>query len=164
MLGCGGERPEAESVGAAPAPAPSPAASEAPPAPAPTPSPVGEVAVTIVPVVPDGVAGRDTAREYTRMFYAGELEPLFEKFSPEMRTEILPLEKLRALREQVRERYGEETQVLGEDSQTKGDLRGFARWARFSRHDGVIEIRWILRPDDTVAGFMVIPAKLPQRK
>ena len=157
LCGCGGSEPEAPEQ-TAPSPTAGPTASAAPD---PTPPPIGDVQVSIVPLAPAGIDGADLVREYTRMFYAGELEKLFEKFSPEMREDILPLDKLRALREQVRSQYGEEVQVLGEDAQTKGDYRGFARWARFSKRDDVLQLRWILRPDDSVAGFQVMPAQNP---
>ena len=158
LCGCGGSAPEAPEQAAPPAPS-GPNASAAPD---PTPPPISDVQVSIVPQAPAGIEGTELVREYTRMFYAGELEKLIEKFSPEMREDILPLDKLRTLRDELRSQYGEEVQVLGEDAQTKGDYRGFARFARFSKNDAVIQLRWILRPDDSVAGFQVMPAQKPQ--
>ena len=58
----------------------------------------------------------------------------------------------------VRKNFGKETSVIGEETQTKGDRRGFVRWARFDKTDEIIEIQWILRPDDAVAGFFIKPA------
>jgi len=156
LLGCGGAERET------PEPSPGP---ETPGEPdrgelqAPS-RPLGEFQISITPA--QG-AGLETVREYTRMFYAGELDRLHERFSPEMRSDVMPLDKLRELREFVRRTYGDETEVVGEDSQTKGDYRGFARWARFSAHEGVIEVQWILRPDDSVAGFFVRPAGAGKR-
>jgi hypothetical protein len=63
------------------------------------------------------------------------------------------------MRDRVRLNLGEEVEVVGEDSQTRDDYRGFVRWARFSKHDGLIEIRWILRDDDTIAGFQIREAQ-----
>ena len=161
LCGCGGSEPRAPEDSETTSPAPAPAGSTAA---EPTPPPIGDVRVSIVPLAPPGIEGADLAREYTRMFYAGELDALFEKFSPEMREQILPLDKLRALREQMLGQYGEEVQLLGEDAQTKGEYRGFARFARFSKNDAVLQLRWILRPDDSVAGFQVMPARKPQPK
>ena len=56
----------------------------------------------------------------------------------------------------------EGAEVLGEESQQKGEYRGFVRWARFEKFDGVIEVLWILREDDSIAGFYVRPAERPQ--
>ena len=156
---CGGSEPEAPE---APEPAATRGAPANSPAPDATPPPLGDVQVSIVPLAPAGIAGADLVREYTRMFYAGELEALVQKFSPEMREDILPLDKLRALREELLEQYGEEVQVLGEDAKTRDEYRAFARFARFSKNNDVLQLQWILRPDDSVAGFKVMPAKKPQ--
>jgi len=157
LCACGGSQPEAPEPAAATRGAPADSA-----APEATPPPIGDVQVSIVPLAPAGIAGADLVREYTRMFYAGELEALVQKFSPEMREDILPLDKLRALREELRNQYGEEVQVLGEDAKTRDDYRAFARFARFSKNNDVLQLQWILRPDDSVAGFKVMPAKKPQ--
>jgi hypothetical protein len=121
------------------------------------------LSLTPVPVPPGtGAPGADPrferVRAYTEQFYRGDLDKLYERFSPEMRS-TLPLDRLRALRAQVAERYGKEVAVLGEDSQVKGEYRGFVRWARFDRYDGVMEVQWILRNDDSVAGLFVRPAR-----
>ena len=150
-LGCGGGEREKSAPAAPPA---AEAPSGGAPAPGGAPPAAGET-LALTTVRDEGL---EAVHEYTRMFYAGELERLHERFSPEMRSEVLPLEKLRGLREFVREKYGDEVEVLNEQSQTKGDYRGFARFARFSKHEGPIEVQWILRPDHTVAGFFVQPA------
>jgi len=102
-------------------------------------------------------AGLDTARRYTEMFYRGDLEPLFEKFSVEMRS-VVPLERLVMMREHAVEAFGKEIGVIAEETDTQGEYRGFVRWARFDGTDEVIEVQWILRPDDEVAGFFIRPA------
>jgi hypothetical protein len=156
--GCSGEPSEAEAAvpdvaveptgTSLPSEAPdvdglTPQAATAPPvAPAPEPEPPGLAAV----------------REYTEMFYRGELDPLFDRFSEEMR-EVLPRERLGALYDHAVKEFGREARIIGQDAQTKGDYRAFVRWARFDGTRDVIEIQWILRPDDTVAGFYIRPAR-----
>ena len=49
--------------------------------------------------------------------------------------------------------------MIGEDSAVKKDYRGFVRWAQFDKTDQVIEIQWILRPNDEIAGFFIRPAQ-----
>jgi hypothetical protein len=98
-----------------------------------------------------------TVREYTELFYAGNLDVLHEKFSAEMR-EVLTMTQFVRLHAHMRENYGEETVVIAEDTQTKGDFRGFVRWARFDKTDEIIEVQWILKPDDVIAGFFLRPA------
>ncbi len=155
--GCGGATPEDEPAQAAPAVVPEPAAPtetapESPPLASP---PLEDLQVTVQPVETPGM---DVVRAYTEQFYSGELEQLHERFTEEMK-QVLPPDQLRTLYDYVRQEYGEEVEVLGEDAQTKDEYRGFARWARFSNYDGVIEVQWILREDDSVAGFFVQPAK-----
>lgn len=111
-----------------------------------------------VPPVTATRPGFETVTRYTEQFYAGELEKLFERFSDEMKTQ-LPLDRLRELHAFVAERYGREVELIDQDTQTKDEYRGFVRWARFSDHEGVIQIEWILRRDDTIAGFFIRPAQ-----
>jgi GNAT superfamily N-acetyltransferase len=96
--------------------------------------------------------------EYTKYFYDGDLERLQGLFTDEMKQQ-LTLEQLVALRRRVESEYGNEIAVLGEETQTKGKYRGFVRWARFDKHPGPIEVQWILREDDSIAGFFVRPVK-----
>ena len=56
------------------------------------------------------------------------------------------------------ENFGQEIGVIAEDSSTRGEFRGFVRWARFDETDEVIELQWILRANDEVAGFFIRPA------
>jgi len=103
--------------------------------------------------------GLPIVRELTQQFYRGELAKLHKKFSAEMKT-TMPIEKLEALRTHVEKEYGKETQVLGEDWQTRGNYRGFMRWARFDGYSGVVEVMWMLhKDDDQVAGLFVQPAQ-----
>ena len=100
-------------------------------------------------------------RGYTAQFYDGDLGALHDRFSPEFK-ESLTLELLTALRENVREAYGQERAVVGEEQQSKGEYRGFVRWAKFEKVDGVIEVLWILREDDSIAGFFIRPTEQPE--
>ncbi len=128
--------PVAESRGVAPAPE-----TAAVPDPAPVPDPA---AITVV-------------QRYTEMFYRGEIDLLHGKFSSEMQ-QVLSLAQLSALHEHVIATYGKETRVIAEDAQSNADYRGFVRWARFDKTEDVIEVKWILKPDDTIAGFFIQPA------
>jgi hypothetical protein len=71
---------------------------------------------------------------------------------------VVPLERLTLMHEHAIETFGREIGVIAEDSSTKGEYRGFVRWARFDKTDEVIELQWILRANDEVAGFFIRPA------
>lgn len=143
--------------------------SEAPPAAPPTPpsAPPGAAAERAVPpaaepAAPPAGESPDAAfarvHDYTRQFYAGELADLHARFSDEFKSSF-PLEQLAALRRRVAEEYGKETAVLGEETAVKGEYRGFARFARFEKSAEPIEVQWILRNDDSIAGLFVRPAQ-----
>jgi hypothetical protein len=111
------------------------------------------------PVDPEAFAA---VHRYTAMFYRGELDALFESFSDEMQG-IVPREQLSAVHEHAVTNFGKEIRVIAEDSAVKNDYRGFVRWAQFDKTDQVIEIQWILRPNDEIAGFFIRPAQKERR-
>ena len=110
------------------------------------------------PQAPAAVPGQEVVQRYTEMLYRGETDLLFEKFSPEMKG-TLPLDQLSTLYEQILTRYGTETRVIDRDAKVRGEYRGFVRWAEFDKTDEIIEVQWILREDDTIAGLFVRPAQ-----
>jgi hypothetical protein len=146
----------------APPPTDAPEATDTPEAPEATPSTETPPDITVeqqeLQVQPAVDPGLDVVRNYTRMFYDGEMEELRANFSEEMKTDFPP-GRLQVMRERIREGLGEEIEIVGERSQTRDEYRGFVRWARFSKHDGLIEIQWVLRQDDTVAGFIIREAQ-----
>jgi hypothetical protein len=152
--GCSGDAPEQEAAVESTAASPSVAIVPVttPTAPAPTPSPQSPPAPQVDPAI------ASTAHRYTEMFYDGKLDLLHEEFSEEMQ-DIVPMEQLNAMFEHAVTNYGEEAGVIAEESQTRGDYRGFVRWARFDKTDEVIEVQWILKPNDEIAGFYIRPAK-----
>jgi hypothetical protein len=154
-----------------PAPPAAESASAPTPEPAEDPAAPGSVEGTGTPglsvvdqrleVEPAADPGIELVRSYTRMFFEGELDALREQFSAEMKEEFPP-GRLQLMRERVRDNLGEEIELVGEDSQMKDGYRGYVRWAKFSKHDAVVEIQWVLHEDDTVAGFMIREARPSQ--
>ncbi len=97
--------------------------------------------------------------EYTERFYRGEIDLLYDEFSPGLKQE-LSLEQFSILYEYVGQNFGKQTQIIKEDAATNDEYRGFVRWARFAKTDEIIEIRWTLRRDDnSIAEFWIRPAK-----
>ena len=96
------------------------------------------------------VTERDSAlleqgREYTERFYRGEIDLLYDEFSPGLKQE-LSLEQLSTVYEYVGENFGTQLEIVREDVGTTDEYHGFIRWARFEKTDKIIEIRWTLRP------------------
>ena len=97
--------------------------------------------------------------EYTERFYRGEIDLLYDEFSPGLKQE-LSLERFSTIYEYVGENFGVETQIIEEDAAANDEYRGFVRWARFDKTDEIIEIRWTLRRDDnSIVEFWIRPAK-----
>lgn len=131
-----------------------------------SPAPTDAVPKTDAPIVravappPSLEPGFAKVLEYTALFYRGDLSALHAHFSDEMK-KTLPLDKLVALRASVDKQYGKEVKVLAKDTKAQGKYRAFVRWARFDKYDGVIEVLFMLRDDDTIAGFFIRPAQPP---
>ncbi len=155
-LACGGDESSTD-VARQPAPEPAPQTRPAEPGSAPPPAPGPGKVVARAQLVSQ-VRGIEVANEYTRKFYASELKELYSKFSDEMKT-VLPLERLATRQAEFSTQFGPESKVVHEESKMDGGYRAFVRWARFEKYDGVIGVQWILREDDTIAGFFIRPAQ-----
>lgn len=163
-VGCSG-KPEAEPEAAPQGQARAQPVSRERPAPPPPTETAGtdkpQLALTAVPREAGqagATAGLDVVHELTRQFYAGDLESIHERFTPDMK-KTMSIVQLERFHTDVVTHYGKETKLIGEESQSNEEYRAFARWARFDKTDEVIEVQWILAQDDSVAGLFVKPAK-----
>ncbi len=102
------------------------------------------------------VPGTDLVNLLTDQFYSGELEDIHQRFSKQMKQQV-PLQQLRLMHEYMLANFGKEVEVVGTESKQDSEYRGFVRWAKFDKHDGLIKIQWYLKPDDTVGGFQIEP-------
>jgi hypothetical protein len=162
VVGCSGDAP-AEQEAADEAPAPAAPSLSRPLATTPTteiPTPPPPAAAPVPRVDPAELA---TVHRYTQMFYDGQLDLLHQEFSDEMR-QVVPLEQLSSIHEYAITNYGMETRIISEDTQEKDGVRGFVRWARFDKTDEIIEIQWMLKANDEIAGFFIRPAKKQVRE
>ena len=134
-------------------------------------APVAETSATPVPTSPSAVEhavapgpAPDAAvlakgHECTERFYRGEIDLLYDEFSPGLRQQ-LSLEQFSTIYEYVGENFGKQTEIIAEDAAASDEYRGFIRWARFDKTDKIIEIRWTLRRDDnSIAEFWIRPAR-----
>jgi murein DD-endopeptidase MepM/ murein hydrolase activator NlpD len=145
-------------------------AAQEPPAPPPA---AGAPALPSVPVLPEapergaggpgGVVGdaaaaaKDLGRRYTEWFYAGEMDRLWQRFSPEMRKLFASAEQVRAFRQQVLVQVGQEQEVLDERVTSEGGNQIYVRTARFSGTPQPIVVTWGLAGDGAILGFSVRP-------
>jgi len=93
---------------------------------------------------------------FTEMFYSGELESLHAEFSEAARTE-LPLDALTAMRAGLLAEHGEEVEIVNTTKEEKDGYRAYKRAARFSRDSRLIEVAWVIGPDEAIAGLFVTP-------
>lgn len=99
---------------------------------------------------------QETGRRYTEWFYSGKLTELWERFTPEMKTG-LPLDSLRAFREQVAS-LGAEESVLSERIESVPPLQVYIRTVRFSQAPTAQWIvQWALDSQGRAAGFFIRP-------
>jgi hypothetical protein len=160
-VACSAE-PEPQALGAAAeGPAGAPGPSPGRPAEAAPPAELPENLRVLARIAPPDEP-QPVADEYTRMFYEGELEQLFAKFSSEMKATI-PLAQLELHQARFVGQFGKEREVVHRESKNEEGYRAFVRWARFEKADGLVGIQWILSEDDSIAGFYVRQAPEPSR-
>ena len=92
----------------------------------------------------------------TKQFYLGDLEEVHARFSPEMKNEW-SFETLRDFRDRTLTLYGEELELIAADREERQGYRAFKRAVRFSDHEGLVEVAWVLDSEDRVAGLFVTP-------
>ncbi len=106
---------------------------------------------------PPSKTALDHGRTYTAWFFDGELERLHPLFSEQMKT-ALPLDKLRAFRQQATAQLGAETELLDETVTKQAGYEVYVRSARFESFGGPIHVVWSMDQEGTIAGFYVRPA------
>ncbi len=165
FLACAGDSGPAEEPVEEPAPAPRVSGGDAPLVGPEEAEPNGDGAAPREPTF-EGVAGMAVVRsedwrrvnEYTRMFYDGELEALHAKFSSDAKTE-LPLAALTALRDQMLQELGTELQPLAFKREENAGYRAYKRAAKFSEREDLVEVAWVIAPDDSIAGLFISPQR-----
>ena len=98
----------------------------------------------------------ERGRQCWQRFDAGELQPLWDSFAPEMQSH-LSLESLTAFREQTRAQLGAETTLVEETADVQGAATVYRRVARFEKFGGPIESVFAFDGQHRVSGFYVKP-------
>jgi hypothetical protein len=110
-------------------------------------------------------AGLALGRRYTQWLYAGEVDSLFARFSPQMRQAIPTAEALRAMNQQIQGQLGTETEVVGErvlDPPPAPGLIAYVRSARFSAVPMVLDVFIVVDSAGTLQGLTVRPQQSAQ--
>jgi len=134
-----------------------------PPAPSgtPAPNPAQTPAPTSAPIPAAAPAASPDAkalgRSATAQFYARELDPLWERFSKNMKNGFKAKDQLRAFREQVEAQAGTETAVVDEAASLQGEFAVYVRTARFSKVPVPVIVQWAFNAQGEIDGFYVKP-------
>ena len=109
-----------------------------------------------------GEATLERGRAYTQQFYAGELEPLFARFSAEFADVIGGEAGLRAFRDGFLADVGQEVEVLAEEVLPHPGAEVYQRVVMFEHFGSAVAIEWALDPEGTVLGMFIGPAAEPE--
>ncbi len=146
--------------------APVPAASqtpEAPPAPAPAPAPPAQ-AVPAEPALSEAATADLMAkgRQSTELFYAKEMDKLWETFSESMKKRLENVEKVRMMRDQLDLNLGAEASIVEE--KIAPDLQGRQSYTRTAKYEKAAEqainLQWSFDASGKVDGFAIFPAQM----
>jgi len=97
-------------------------------------------------------------RSLTTSFLAGEVAPIWARFSEQMKAIIGSPEGLEGFSKQVRDELGTENEVSDERVIEEGGLKVYRRVARWSGVPMPIAITWAVAPNGRIDGFQVAPA------
>jgi hypothetical protein len=100
----------------------------------------------------------EEGRELSQAFNAGDLEAVVERFTPAFLELMGGEPDLQLYREQTREQFGQEVEMVSEEVLMEGDLHIYHRRARYDGTEGLVDMRWSLDIEGRVAAFMVVAA------
>jgi len=100
-------------------------------------------------------------RDYTGRFQSGDIEPLWQRMTDEMRQALGAPEVLSRLRDTVEARFGPEKAVLSETVERQSGYRIYLRLARHADDPAPLVTQWTLDDAGGIAGFFIRPAQQP---
>lgn len=99
-------------------------------------------------------------RQYAQWLYAGQVDSLWTRFAPQMRTAIPSTEAMRTMQQQIQAQTGAETEVLGErimDPPPAPGVAVYVRSARFAAAPVVLDLTIVLDSAGTIHGLNLRP-------
>jgi len=103
----------------------------------------------------------ERVEEFTQQFYAGDLDKLYSSFSGTYKEEF-SLQDLFDLHAKMRAEFGQELEVVATRTEENQGYKAFFRASRFSDDERLIEVAFVIGPDDTIAGLVVTPDRTAQ--
>lgn len=102
----------------------------------------------------------ELGKELTEKFFAGDLEPLWNRMTLEMRDAAGgSMEEVRKFREKVSELVGEERELLHEEVLRDQELDVYRRVAVFDKATEAMVVQWGLDQTRKIADFFIRPAE-----
>ena len=103
----------------------------------------------------DARSATQLGQEATRMFYAGELDALYARFTDQMRAALSP-DAWKGAHQQITGGLSSEAEVVGESEQEVVGAMIYKRRVRFANvPDKVFELTWAFDKQGRIAGFNV---------
>lgn len=101
---------------------------------------------------------REQGRTYTQWFYQRNFEPLWARFSPEMKRTFPSPESLASFAGRTVNELGSEQGSPLEQLTVEDSLTVYSRQATFERSGHPMLLQWTLTHDGMVTGFLLRPA------
>ncbi len=101
---------------------------------------------------------REQGRAYTEWFYQKNFQPLWERFSPEMKRTFPTPESLATFAGRTVNKLGHEQGAPQEELTQQDSLTVYSRQATFERASHPMLLQWTLTREGMVTGFLLRPA------
>ena len=98
---------------------------------------------------------------FTKQFYEGELDQLYASFSAECKEEF-SMQNLVDLRDKMLTEFGEEVEIVATRKEENEGYHAYFRAARFSGDERLIEVAFVIAPDESIAGLFITPDRTAQ--
>ena len=118
------------------------------------------VLLTATLALADEKAGLEKGRALTKSLYQGEVDPIWSKFSDEMKNLLKTKATFEQFQKQVKQSLPEE-KILKETVQEVGDSTLYSRWAKFKSSTTPFLVQWSFKADGTITGMLVKPNQTP---
>ncbi len=106
-------------------------------------------------------AAMSLGQTYTANFYAGDMAPIWQHMTKDMRGVLGSEDGLRDFRNKVEHDVGSEVTVIAERVESLAGYRTYTRQSKFSKFASPIILSWSFDSEDQISGFYVVPQQEP---